>query len=187
MYVLCVYEYWYLEIFMISLCGNKDACFCESQCDYIVSFVLYSSVYVYWYDMDISIELCLFVFQTILNFSSFFSSSFFRYFLDCPIFTIPGRTFPVEILYCKEAESDYLEAAMITVMQIHLSEPAGVWVCVWIDLCRNIYFGYIVVIADLINQNNRTKLTIYTLSPLRWHISLPHRTRRNRHMCRDSV
>ena len=40
---------------------------------------------------------------------------------NSPIFTIPGRTFPVEILYCKEPEPDYLEAALITIMQIHLS------------------------------------------------------------------
>lgn len=32
---------------------------------------------------------------------------------------------PVEILYTKEPESDYLDASLITVMQIHLSEPAG--------------------------------------------------------------
>ena len=42
-----------------------------------------------------------------------------------PIFTIPGRTFPVEILYTKEAEADYLDASLITVMQIHLTEPPG--------------------------------------------------------------
>ena len=53
------------------------------------------------------------------------AEKFSTYFFKCPIFTIPGRTFPVEILYTKEPESDYLEAAMITVMQIHLSEPAG--------------------------------------------------------------
>lgn len=53
------------------------------------------------------------------------AEKFSNYFFSCPIFTIPGRTFPVEILYTKEPESDYLEAAMITVMQIHLSEPAG--------------------------------------------------------------
>uniref|UniRef100_A0A7S3C2V5 RNA helicase n=1 Tax=Haptolina ericina TaxID=156174 RepID=A0A7S3C2V5_9EUKA len=47
------------------------------------------------------------------------------YFLECPIFTIPGRTFPVEVLYCKAPETDYLDAALITVMQIHLSEPPG--------------------------------------------------------------
>merc|ERR1712048_631583 len=39
--------------------------------------------------------------------------------------TIPGRTFPVEVLYTKEAETDYLDAALITVMQIHLTEPPG--------------------------------------------------------------
>jgi ATP-dependent RNA helicase DHX8/PRP22 len=44
----------------------------------------------------------------------------------CPqIFTIPGRTYPVEVLYTKEPESDYLDASLITVMQIHLSEPPG--------------------------------------------------------------
>jgi len=47
------------------------------------------------------------------------------YFFECPIFTIPGRTFPVEILYTKAPESDYVDAALITVMQIHLSEPPG--------------------------------------------------------------
>lgn len=31
----------------------------------------------------------------------------------------------MEILYTKEPESDYLDAALITVMQIHLSEPEG--------------------------------------------------------------
>ena len=63
-------------------------------------------------------------FKLIVTSATLDAEKFSRYFLDCPIFTIPGRTFPVEILYCKEAESDYLEAAMITVMQIHLSEPA---------------------------------------------------------------
>ncbi len=53
------------------------------------------------------------------------AEKFSTYFFQCPIFTIPGRTFPVEILYTKEPESDYLDASLITVMQIHLSEPAG--------------------------------------------------------------
>ncbi|KAM0037280.1 putative RNA helicase [Helianthus debilis subsp. tardiflorus] len=50
---------------------------------------------------------------------------FSGYFFSCNIFTIPGRTFPVEILYTKQPESDYLDAALITVMQIHLTEPEG--------------------------------------------------------------
>lgn len=50
-----------------------------------------------------------------------------------PIFTIPGRTYPVEILYTKEAETDYLDASMITVMQIHLTEPPGKDITLKID------------------------------------------------------
>ncbi|KAJ1517154.1 DEAH-box ATP-dependent RNA helicase prp22 [Coelomomyces lativittatus] len=53
------------------------------------------------------------------------ADKFSSYFYQCPIFTIPGRTFPVEILYTKEPEPDYLDAALIAVMQIHLSEPPG--------------------------------------------------------------
>ena len=53
------------------------------------------------------------------------ADKFSEYFNKCPIFTIPGRTFPVEIMYSREPESDYLDAALVTVMQIHLTEPQG--------------------------------------------------------------
>lgn len=53
------------------------------------------------------------------------ADKFSSYFNECPIFTIPGRTFPVEILYSREPESDYLDTALVTVMQIHLTEPKG--------------------------------------------------------------
>ncbi|KAL2164825.1 hypothetical protein VTH06DRAFT_121 [Thermothelomyces fergusii] len=53
------------------------------------------------------------------------AEKFSEYFNSCPIFTIPGRTYPVEILYSREPESDYLDAALTTVMQIHLTEPMG--------------------------------------------------------------
>jgi ATP-dependent RNA helicase DHX8/PRP22 len=43
------------------------------------------------------------------------AEKFSSYFYDCPIFRIPGRIYPVEILFSKEPESDYLEAALITV------------------------------------------------------------------------
>ena len=42
-----------------------------------------------------------------------------------PIFTIPNRIFPVEALYTKELETDYLDAALIKVMRILLTEPFG--------------------------------------------------------------
>lgn len=53
------------------------------------------------------------------------AEKFSGYFFNCNIFTIPGRTFPVEILYAKQPETDYLDAALITVLQIHLTEPEG--------------------------------------------------------------
>eukprot|EP00467_Chlorarachnion_reptans_P021821 CAMPEP_0114522842 /NCGR_PEP_ID=MMETSP0109-20121206/20963_1 /TAXON_ID=29199 /ORGANISM="Chlorarachnion reptans, Strain CCCM449" /LENGTH=1136 /DNA_ID=CAMNT_0001704097 /DNA_START=88 /DNA_END=3498 /DNA_ORIENTATION=+ len=53
------------------------------------------------------------------------AEKFSQYFFECPIFTIPGRTHPVTIYYKEEPEQDYLDAALITVMQIHLSQPAG--------------------------------------------------------------
>ena len=64
-------------------------------------------------------------FKIIVTSATLDAGKFSEYFFSCPIFTIPGRTFPVEILYVKEPESDYLEACIITVMQIHLDQPAG--------------------------------------------------------------
>ncbi|KAK9449570.1 uncharacterized protein V1518DRAFT_383533 [Limtongia smithiae] len=53
------------------------------------------------------------------------AEKFSAYFNNCPILMIPGRTFPVDIMFTKEPETDYLDAALITVMQIHLAEPPG--------------------------------------------------------------
>ncbi|KAK9461361.1 putative ATP-dependent rna helicase dhx8 [Lipomyces oligophaga] len=53
------------------------------------------------------------------------ADKFSAYFNNCPILFIPGRTYPVDVMFTKEPETDYLDAALITVMQIHLSEPAG--------------------------------------------------------------
>jgi HrpA-like RNA helicase len=36
--------------------------------------------------------------------------------------SVPGRTHPVEIFYTPEPERDYLEAAIRTVLQIHMCE-----------------------------------------------------------------
>lgn len=53
------------------------------------------------------------------------SQKFSHYFNDCPIIQIPGRTFPVEVLFSREAEADYLAAALDCIMQIHVSEANG--------------------------------------------------------------
>jgi pre-mRNA-splicing factor ATP-dependent RNA helicase DHX16 len=53
------------------------------------------------------------------------ATKFSEYFDDAPIFKIPGRMFPVDILYTKAPEADYLDAAIVTVLQIHITQPLG--------------------------------------------------------------
>eukprot|EP00276_Gloeochaete_wittrockiana_P016285 CAMPEP_0184349888 /NCGR_PEP_ID=MMETSP1089-20130417/37332_1 /TAXON_ID=38269 ORGANISM="Gloeochaete wittrockiana, Strain SAG46.84" /NCGR_SAMPLE_ID=MMETSP1089 /ASSEMBLY_ACC=CAM_ASM_000445 /LENGTH=713 /DNA_ID=CAMNT_0026682391 /DNA_START=68 /DNA_END=2209 /DNA_ORIENTATION=+ len=53
------------------------------------------------------------------------AEKFQAYFDHAPLMHIPGRLHPVEIFYTAEPERDYLEAAIKTVMQIHVTEPPG--------------------------------------------------------------
>ncbi|VDI33480.1 putative pre-mRNA-splicing factor ATP-dependent RNA helicase PRP1 [Mytilus galloprovincialis] len=50
------------------------------------------------------------------------AGKFQHYFDNAPLMTVPGRTHPVEIFYTPEPERDYLEAAIRTVIQIHMCE-----------------------------------------------------------------
>ena len=53
------------------------------------------------------------------------AQKFTKYFNGAPFLPVPGRTHPVEIFYTEEAEKDYVEAALRTVLQIHATEPEG--------------------------------------------------------------
>ena len=50
---------------------------------------------------------------------------FSDYFDRAPIFNIPGRRFPVDIHYTVAPEADYLDAAVVTALQIHVRQPPG--------------------------------------------------------------
>ncbi|GAB1609530.1 putative pre-mRNA-splicing factor ATP-dependent RNA helicase PRP1 [Argonauta hians] len=50
------------------------------------------------------------------------AGKFQNYFDHAPLMNVPGRTHPVEIFYTPEPERDYLEAAIRTVIQIHICE-----------------------------------------------------------------
>lgn len=52
-------------------------------------------------------------------------AKFASFFNKCPVLKIPGRTFPVETLFSREPEPDYLAAALDCVMQIHVAEAEG--------------------------------------------------------------
>uniref|UniRef100_A0A8C4HPA9 RNA helicase n=1 Tax=Dicentrarchus labrax TaxID=13489 RepID=A0A8C4HPA9_DICLA len=52
-------------------------------------------------------------------------SLFAAFFGNVPIFHIPGRTFPVDILFSKTPQEDYVEASVKQALQIHLSGLIG--------------------------------------------------------------
>lgn len=45
---------------------------------------------------------------------------FSTFFSDAPQFTIPGRTFPVDVMFSRSGHRDYVEAAVKQIMTIHL-------------------------------------------------------------------
>jgi pre-mRNA-splicing factor ATP-dependent RNA helicase DHX38/PRP16 len=53
------------------------------------------------------------------------SDKFSNFFGSVPIFTIPGRTFPVEVFYSKTTVEDYVDAAVKQTIQLHLGAPDG--------------------------------------------------------------
>ncbi|CAK9137322.1 unnamed protein product [Ilex paraguariensis] len=48
-----------------------------------------------------------------------------RFFSSCPILTVPGKLFPVEILYSSERPKNYIESSLKTAIDIHVREPEG--------------------------------------------------------------
>jgi pre-mRNA-splicing factor ATP-dependent RNA helicase DHX38/PRP16 len=53
------------------------------------------------------------------------SEKFAHFFGNVPVFKIPGRTFPVDILYSRTPCQDYVEAAVKQAIQIHLQSGVG--------------------------------------------------------------
>jgi HrpA-like RNA helicase len=51
---------------------------------------------------------------------------FSKYFDNAPVMRIPGRTYPIDIYYTSQPVNDYLDAALTSVLQIHLSEGGRV-------------------------------------------------------------
>ncbi len=47
------------------------------------------------------------------------------YFDGAPVFVIPGRRYPVEVMYTKTPEADYVDACIVTVLQTHLTQGPG--------------------------------------------------------------
>lgn len=64
-------------------------------------------------------------FKLIVTSATLNAQKFSNFFGSVPIFHIPGRTFPVNILYSKTPFEDYVEAAVKQAMTIHITSPPG--------------------------------------------------------------
>lgn len=54
------------------------------------------------------------------------AEKFSAYFDDAPIYTIPGRRFAVDIYYTKAPEANYVEAAVLAVLQVRSACSIGI-------------------------------------------------------------
>lgn len=53
------------------------------------------------------------------------AEKFARFFGDVPVYTIPGRTFPVQVVFTKNPSEDYVESAVRQAFAVHCSLPPG--------------------------------------------------------------
>ncbi|EGC32049.1 hypothetical protein DICPUDRAFT_39002 [Dictyostelium purpureum] len=53
------------------------------------------------------------------------SKKFSMFFGDVPVFTIPGRTFPVDVLWSKTPCEDYVDSAVKQILSIHVTQGEG--------------------------------------------------------------
>ncbi|KAL6760535.1 P-loop containing nucleoside triphosphate hydrolase protein [Haematococcus lacustris] len=64
-------------------------------------------------------------FKLIVTSATLDSKKFADFFGAAPVFNIPGRTFPVDILWSRVPQEDPVEAAVKQAVTIHLRDPAG--------------------------------------------------------------
>ncbi|SCU84056.1 LAFA_0D07800g1_1 [Lachancea sp. 'fantastica'] len=85
------------------------------------------------------------------------AEKFSAYFFDCPVLKIPGRTFPVEVLYSQSPQMDYIESTLDTVMEIHINEGRGdILVFLTgqeeIDTCCEVLYERVKTLGDTIQE-----------------------------------
>ena len=111
------------------------------------------------------------------------SFKFSNFYGVAPTYTIPGRTFPVEIFHSKSPCEDYVDSAVKQVLQIHLSLPPGdilVFMTGQEDIeitCQVVQglfriFGRLRII-DCLTSDQRDSRNLMTLHPWQSYLSTP--------------
>jgi pre-mRNA-splicing factor ATP-dependent RNA helicase DHX16 len=62
-------------------------------------------------------------FRLLISSATLDAEKFSAFFDDASIFMIPGRMYPVDILYTRAPEADYLDAVVVTILQVHITQP----------------------------------------------------------------
>lgn len=64
-------------------------------------------------------------FRLVVTSATLDATKFSNFFGSVPVFTIPGRTFPVDVLWSKTPQEDYVEAAVKQAIAVHLGAYPG--------------------------------------------------------------
>lgn len=64
-------------------------------------------------------------FRLIVTSATLDAQKFANFFGSCPVFKIPGRTFPVDVMFSKTPQEDYVDAAVKQAIAVHLGHPPG--------------------------------------------------------------
>ena len=64
-------------------------------------------------------------FKLLVTSATLDAEKFADFFGSVPVFHIRGRTFPVETLFSKTVQEDYVDAAVKQAVAVHLGHPAG--------------------------------------------------------------
>eukprot|EP00127_Corallochytrium_limacisporum_P002320 Clim_evm108s109 gene=Clim_evmTU108s109 len=99
---------------------------------------------------------------------------FAEFFNNAPIVTVPGRMYPVDIFYTKQPEPDYVEAAIVAVLQIHLTQPMPGDILVFLtgqDEIEGVMDGLETRMAAILPKDDEGKLPPLCTLPI--YASLP--------------
>jgi pre-mRNA-splicing factor ATP-dependent RNA helicase DHX16 len=64
-------------------------------------------------------------FKLLISSATLDAEKFSAYFGHAHIFKFPGRRYPVDIHFTSQPEADYIEASVVTVLQIHVTQDEG--------------------------------------------------------------
>ncbi|KAF8390610.1 hypothetical protein HHK36_025137 [Tetracentron sinense] len=71
------------------------------------------------------VEMRLSNFKVLITSATLDGDKVSRFFSNCPTLTVPGKLFPVEIMYSRERPTSYLESSLKTALDIHIREAKG--------------------------------------------------------------